>query len=311
MEEGGEFRWSKWSTYQSEAPSTPRVRKHREKKRLETLRSVSRNGETPLEVDVELDVDVDGDVEEKKETTTSSSRSAPTPHKLKLSNQKPKRTTQSDTVQIVFDLWQEVWGHPQAKLSQPRKRIILERLKDGYTRDELCKVVVGWWFTDWKDANGRLVRQNGGDKLNGITTLLRINNKGDNVTDGLELYDSNAREASKLLPLDMAVRSCSTYDEMLESQLLYKVAGVSVDEGREMWTAMHSPAGPNKWHWRQWAFAVLCEWCNGCNAETIDQMGRSWVAGDAPPKVTGDGLSDADKEWIGNLGRICPVEATQ
>jgi len=214
-----------------------------------------------------------------------------------------KKAEQDETVQIVFELWQKIWNHHQAKLLPVRRKIILDRLKDGYTREELCRVIVGWWFTDWR-IDGKLVRQNGGNSVNGIDILLRINSNGDNMTDGLELYDSNARDASKMLPLEMAVRHCKTYDQLLRSKLLYRAVDITPEEASAMWTALRYQGGPEQPLWTRWAYAVLCEWCPGGDAEKLAAMGRGWVAWEEAPAADGSRLSDVDREWIINLGVV-------
>lgn len=48
-----------------------------------------------------------------------------------------------DPCRTVFEYWQEVMGHPKAKLDDKRKRRVSARLKDGYTVDELKQATDG------------------------------------------------------------------------------------------------------------------------------------------------------------------------
>ena len=287
---GDEFLWPKWQEEQ-ETDGARRVRECRE--RQELLDSLNATDVTSV-TSVTLSNICNQEGELKEETEKKK-------QKKKKDTTKAKGTPHDETVQVVFTLWQEVWKHQQAKLSPARRQIILDRIKDGYTCAELCKAVVGWWFTDWK-VDGKLVRQNGGDRLNGLHILLRVNKDGDNMTEGLELFDKNAAEAGKLLPLEMAIRHCRDYRELLHSNLLYKLTGITEAEGQAMWTIMHYPGGPDKLHWMRWAHAVLCEWCAGATAEELAALGRAWVGQEDPPEVTEDGLGAEDAGWITGLG---------
>lgn len=46
-------------------------------------------------------------------------------------------------VQDLFQYWQERTGHTRAKLDAKRKRAIANRLKDGYTADEIRQAING------------------------------------------------------------------------------------------------------------------------------------------------------------------------
>ena len=293
----GGYYWHTWLEYQESAEAR-RKRMQRERDKRDG-RDKCHTGHEERDKEREKDKELDKEKEVKKKTTTKTAATATT---IPSPSQK-KKAEQDETVQIVFELWQKIWNHHQAKLLPVRRKIILDRLKDGYTREELCRVIVGWWFTDWR-IDGKLVRQNGGNSVNGIDILLRINSNGDNMTDGLELYDSNARDASKMLPLEMAVRHCKTYDQLLRSKLLYRAVDITPEEASAMWTALRYQGGPEQPLWTRWAYAVLCEWCPGGDAEKLAAMGRGWVAWEEAPAADGSRLSDVDREWIINLGVV-------
>lgn len=54
---------------------------------------------------------------------------------------KPNRY--ADDIQRIFVHWQQVMGHPQAKLDRKREGRIRDRLKDGYTAEDLMRAVDG------------------------------------------------------------------------------------------------------------------------------------------------------------------------
>ena len=54
----------------------------------------------------------------------------------------PRGDAGSD-VREVFTYWQQVMGHPQARLDAKRERAIKSRFKDGYTVGQVCQAVDG------------------------------------------------------------------------------------------------------------------------------------------------------------------------
>ena len=48
-----------------------------------------------------------------------------------------------DEVDLVFDHWKTVWGHPRAKLDKDRRKLIGKRLAD-YPADSLCQAISGY-----------------------------------------------------------------------------------------------------------------------------------------------------------------------
>lgn len=61
--------------------------------------------------------------------------------------EKKKPTDEPDIdpadVQLVFDHWKTVWGHPRAKLDKDRRKLIGKRLAD-YQADSLCQAISGY-----------------------------------------------------------------------------------------------------------------------------------------------------------------------
>lgn len=52
--------------------------------------------------------------------------------------------TDPDDVRRVFAHWQTEWGHPRAALDAKRRRLIRDRLKSGYSADDLCRAISGY-----------------------------------------------------------------------------------------------------------------------------------------------------------------------
>ena len=63
--------------------------------------------------------------------------------------QRDDRPPESLPARIVFDYWRDVMGHPRAKLDEKRRRYINDRLKHGFTVDDLKKAVDGCKASDW------------------------------------------------------------------------------------------------------------------------------------------------------------------
>ena len=117
---------------------------------------------------------------------------------------------------------------------------------------------------------------------------------------GLELFRKNADEARRLLPPDMALRTCKSWGDVGASKSVYRVAGIDDKQIVALESAIK-----DRYQWRQWAFAVICAHLtdNG-----VTSLRDGWLAGEEPPECDGHELCAADKEWVGNLGRIVPVE---
>lgn len=55
----------------------------------------------------------------------------------------PAGAGDSEMVRQVFDCWQSVMGHADAKLLTKRRRLVMARLREGYTVAQLCDAVAG------------------------------------------------------------------------------------------------------------------------------------------------------------------------
>jgi len=66
---------------------------------------------------------------------------------LSLSSQKSVSKINRSEVQSIFDYWQEVMKHENAKLDSKRSRTIQSALKMGYRHDELCRAILGCSLT--------------------------------------------------------------------------------------------------------------------------------------------------------------------
>ncbi len=53
----------------------------------------------------------------------------------------------ADSVLLIFEHWQKVMEHPQAKLDSERRTLIQRALKLGYSKDELCRAITGCSLT--------------------------------------------------------------------------------------------------------------------------------------------------------------------
>lgn len=55
----------------------------------------------------------------------------------------------ADVCVLVFDHWKTTLNHPMAKLDKNRKKVISERLKDGYSIDDLKTAINGCKNSEW------------------------------------------------------------------------------------------------------------------------------------------------------------------
>lgn len=123
--------------------STDRVRRYRERQRNgdETLQARSGNGAvTPPDTDTDTDTDIDTDTDTEKKNSRPNGARVPSRH-----------------IDLVFHHWQEVHGHPEAKPSEKRRRLISQRLKE-YTLEELREAISGYALSPFHmgdNDNGR------------------------------------------------------------------------------------------------------------------------------------------------------------
>jgi hypothetical protein len=291
----GGYYWHTWLEYQESAEAR-RKRMQRERDKRDG-RDKCHTGHEERDKEREKDKELDKEKEVKKKTTTKTAATATSSPASKVKATKPRKVTaREEMIVTIFEHWKKVWEHPRAKLTPPRRKIITEALDLGYTEADICKSIVGWLSDKWEERHKIPQRHD-------LELLLRIKN-GNNLETGMAMFDNNARDASKLLPLEMAVRHCKTYDQLLCSKLLYRAVDITPEEASAMWTALRYQGGPEQPLWTRWAYAVLCEWCPGGDAEKLAAMGRGWVAWEEAPAADGSRLSDVDREWIINLGVV-------
>lgn len=76
-------------------------------------------------------------------------------------------------LQEIFDLWKQATGrNGSTKFSPKRQRSIRSRLKDGHSKDEIRRAVVGCCKSDWHMKRGRFADRDG-DKHDELTLILR------------------------------------------------------------------------------------------------------------------------------------------
>ncbi len=75
---------------------------------------------------------------------------------------------QAEDVEAIFALWQQVTGHARARLDMARRRVILARLADGYTRADLELAVYGCRLSAHHQGDN-----DRGEVYDGLTLILR------------------------------------------------------------------------------------------------------------------------------------------
>lgn len=58
-------------------------------------------------------------------------------------------TTKAQIVDAVFAKWQEVFGKNRARMNAKRKKKIEERIKEGYTYQDMAEAIMGCSLTPW------------------------------------------------------------------------------------------------------------------------------------------------------------------
>lgn len=82
----------------------------------------------------------------KKPLSTSSTGGPPAgaePSQLQLVPPEAPRPKAPSDVETVFEFWRATSGHAKAKLDSKRERAVRDRLKDGYSVDDLKQAIVG------------------------------------------------------------------------------------------------------------------------------------------------------------------------
>ena len=64
-----------------------------------------------------------------------------------ISHSQPERSTKAQSltadIEEIFEHWQAIMHHPQAKLDTKRKRVITQALQSGYSVSQLCQAISG------------------------------------------------------------------------------------------------------------------------------------------------------------------------
>lgn len=58
-----------------------------------------------------------------------------------------------ESVLRVFQHWKDIMGHTRARMDIKRAQVIRERLRDGYTEEDLCLAIDGCAASDWHMGN--------------------------------------------------------------------------------------------------------------------------------------------------------------
>jgi hypothetical protein len=95
--------------------------------RVAARRKVSQPVANVAHADADAEVDADADADAGTDN----------PLGLQLVAKEP------DPVEVVFQHWQQVHGHPRAALDRKRRRTI-ERALEGYSADDLCRCITGY-----------------------------------------------------------------------------------------------------------------------------------------------------------------------
>jgi hypothetical protein len=214
MESEGMYSMPSWDERQPLSDKDPtnaaRQRKYREKKRNDA-RNALRNGDVTGDVTRAEETRVD---KNRLEETTTTLVTTATAAKVKS----PNRETQCRT---VFDFWRETWEHHGCKLSKARKKVILQRLADGYSVQELCMAIAGFKFDDWQERHNMPVRHS-------VAILLRelVDGSRDNVEVGLEYFNAHRAKALRLLPPEMGVQVAQSYMELYSGNVIQRLVGM-------------------------------------------------------------------------------------
>lgn len=168
--------WREWQTYRKDRGQPPWIKVHRclmrdhkwirlsDEQRGHLLSiwilAADNNGEIPadpklikklcyLENEPDLNYFInqgllDGDVNMTPNRRQHDAPEAETEAEAETEQKKPLSSCkQPDRVYEVFAYWQNVMGHPKAKLDRKRRDKITHRLKDGYSTDDLMRAIDG------------------------------------------------------------------------------------------------------------------------------------------------------------------------
>jgi len=221
----------------------------------------------------------------------------PSPSQKKSQPKKPWEDT--DAIDRLFNWWKKAYGFNVRK-STARKTALTRRMKeDGYTIGEVYCALAGYLFDSYE---GRRNRQLGACEPH---VLLRVkrDTQHDALEAGLQLYRENIHQASQKLPPEVALRSFRTYEQVGSSGYLYDVMGIS-DHDRDVIDGPFRRGEGDRYSWRRWARALLCEWRGGADTDKIAELVSKWTQGEDAPEPDLGRLPGEEVDWIINLGAV-------
>lgn len=104
-------------------------------------------------------------------------------------------------VDRVLDLWRRSSAHPGAiRLTEDRRRLVADRMAEGYTADDLCAMVEWVFLADERGPRWLRGGNPDGVKYLTIEALLRQDKLGPRVQAALEWKDRPAGPAADPVP---------------------------------------------------------------------------------------------------------------
>lgn len=125
----------------------------------------------------------------------------------KKGNKKAVPHTVSEEMRTIFDLWKELFRHPDAKFTEERQTHVHARLV-AYGLEACIRSILGYRIDDWDE------RVSGGLRTNDLCVLFA---NGSKLEKGLELYRADEADALKRCPPHLAVRVALSWRELVRS----------------------------------------------------------------------------------------------
>jgi len=85
-----------------------------------------------------------------------------------LSHLRCDRSIEEDPLSFIFEHWKAVMHHPTAQMDGKRRKLILNALKMGYTREQLCEAITGCSLTPHN-----IGQNDRGQRYDGLQVILR------------------------------------------------------------------------------------------------------------------------------------------
>lgn len=126
---------------------------------------------------------------------------------LKLVPKKSPKAPSDPNVRTVFGLWQILFFHGDAKLTDERRTKIAARLGE-YGVDDCCRSLLGYRIDDWDERFG------GGLRTHDLGVLFR---NGSQLEKGLGLYKADEANALKYCPPHLAVKVALSWANLVKS----------------------------------------------------------------------------------------------